>query len=176
MNFDRLAVKISGGNIEMLSFPLVHVHLDNMPVGAMKGCVNVEHALDVIITRGEIVQVFQRITIGVIGNRRDLTGSQTVDVSAKERSGREIVVEPQPWLRIFRGRDHHKDATVSGCLAHADGKSQLKLQRRVCWFLCECQGRGCQHQKKKEANEINTLGVAKVSGFEAQCDLMSPCL
>ena len=54
------AVEIARGQVPLLPFPLIHGHLDDVPVGTVKGRIDMENGLNVILSPRNQVDVLQR--------------------------------------------------------------------------------------------------------------------
>ena len=68
----------------MLTFALVHVELNGVTVGAMKGFIAIEHHLREIFPGGNVVEIANRITEGGVVDGRGLAGLQLIDIDAED--------------------------------------------------------------------------------------------
>src|SRR4029434_3084693 len=74
MDLPRLAVEIAGRNRKILALPLVHVHLHDVAIGAVKGRVDVQHSLDVVVACGQVGEALDGITDGPAADDGPLAG------------------------------------------------------------------------------------------------------
>jgi len=62
VNFLDPAVEVAGRPVCTLAFPLVHVGPNHVAVGPMKFGVDVENALNVVVSRGNVLETAERET------------------------------------------------------------------------------------------------------------------
>ena len=125
-----LRVEVARRDLEALPFPLVHVHLHGVAVGALKGGVEVEKPLDVVVAGGQISEMLERIAVGRLVDRHGLARAQAVDVAGEERTRARFAADLAARLRLRAAGDDHEDAPVGRFRPDAAGKGDLELERR----------------------------------------------
>jgi hypothetical protein len=141
-DFYGLAVEISGRDVPVLAFALVHVELDGVAVGAMEGFVTVEDDLHVVFAGLDVVEVADGVAEGGVVDCGGLAGLKIVDVDAEDHLGARG--ERDLHARLFGGivGEDEEQATVEGLGAAFFGEGDGELGRgrvgRWCWCRRWC--------------------------------------
>ena len=158
VNLYRLGVEIARRKIPVLAFASVGRQLDRSAVGAVKGLVDVQHRLHVVIARRHLVERADRITGGRAGDGDRLTGGQSVDSGAKDDLRTRGVVDLHARLCGRIVREQQEYAAVERLGGYARGKTDRNL-RRNCGMAVVAATRG-----QKQSGEMRRHSREYTSG------------
>src|SRR5579872_635754 len=85
MNTLDLTVQISGGTVEFLTFPLIHVSPNGVAVGAMELGINVDERLHVVIACRKIAEASDRITQRALVNDSSMIRLELINIDPVKR-------------------------------------------------------------------------------------------
>jgi hypothetical protein len=80
----RLAEEVSWRSIEPLPFPMIHMHPDGVAIFTMNLSVDVNQSLDVVVTRGNVLQRLERVSQSAGANFGLLSGREMLEVFTEE--------------------------------------------------------------------------------------------
>ena len=149
VHLDWLAVKVAGLGLPVLALALVGRQFDGVPVAQMKGLVNIEHALDVILAGGKIGQASCGIAKGRSVDDHWGTGGKGIDVGAERLLRlRQFLFDLEARLVAVVGRDQQQYVAIDRRAARFFGKRNLEAQaRRLGREICGEQRKNGKPQK-----------------------------
>ncbi len=126
----RLAVQIAGRSVPLLPFPLVHVGLDRVAVGASERRVDIDHRLHPVVAGGDLRDRRERSAARGGVDDRGRARRQAVDVDAEHRLRREAAAHLEPRLAVVLPRHDQQHAPVERRRTDVGEIDDVEPQRR----------------------------------------------
>ena len=82
----------------MLAFPAIHGKLDRVTIGTMKRLIAMEHNLDEVVARRDILQVSNRITKSRVIDDYRLSGTHRFHIRPEYHLRAWRIIDLHPWL------------------------------------------------------------------------------
>ena len=131
VHLHRLAVEVARLRVPVLSFALVHRHLDGVAVGAVERLVAVDQRLDEVVAGRDVLQAARRPADDLVVDDDVGAGLEAVDVDAEDRlrAVGAVLIRLRPRLRLAIVGDEQEDAAVERLRAAGGGKGNREAKR-----------------------------------------------
>ena len=176
VHLHRRAVEVARLRVPVLSFALVHRHLDRVAVRAVERLVAVEQRLHVVVARRDVLQAARRPADDRVVDDRILARLEAVDVDAENRPRAvgAVLIRLRLRLRLAVVGDEEQDAAVERLRAAGGGEGDGEAERPG-GLRAGGEDRGTRDNERQREREVSwTDASADPSGDSPTLPLSAP--